>query len=121
MRDVLAGFGGGRVVIGVTSTPFKCPPAPSETALLTHEFLTARGLRSSSEIALVMPLPSPVPPLPDASDADDRLRRTWHRNGDVTFAGGRPPFGHFDTATEAASAEKDGYGASRQHRWIGAD
>ena len=24
-RDVLAGFGGGRVIIGVTSTPFKCP------------------------------------------------------------------------------------------------
>ena len=26
-RDVLGAFGGGRVVIGVTSTPFKCPPA----------------------------------------------------------------------------------------------
>src|ERR1700729_597739 len=31
-RDVLDSFDGGRVVIGVTSTPFKCPPAPSETA-----------------------------------------------------------------------------------------
>lgn len=69
VRDVLAGFGGGRVVIGVTSAPFKCPPAPSETALLMHEYLTDRGLRTGSEIALVMPMPAPVPPLPAASEA----------------------------------------------------
>lgn len=68
-RDVLEKFEGGRVVIGVTSTPFKCPPAPSETALLVHEFLSARGLREKSEIAVVMPLPTPVPPLPAASEA----------------------------------------------------
>lgn len=68
-REVLESFAGGRVVIGVTSTPFKCPPAPSETALLVHEFLSARGLREKSEIAVVMPMPAPVPPLPAASEA----------------------------------------------------
>lgn len=68
-RDVLANFAGGRVVVGVTSAPFKCPPAPSETALLVHELLTERGLRDTSEIAVVMPLPTPVPPLPAASEA----------------------------------------------------
>src|SRR6185312_14339145 len=68
-RDVLASFPGGRVIVGVTSTPFKCPPAPSETALLVDEFLTDRGLRNSSEITLVMPLPVPVPPSPEASKA----------------------------------------------------
>jgi sulfide:quinone oxidoreductase len=67
-RDVLETFAGGRVVVGVTSTPFKCPPAPSETALLVHDFLAERGLRDRSEIALVMPLPRPIPPSPDASD-----------------------------------------------------
>ena len=61
LREVLANFDGGRVVVGVTSTPFKCPPAPSETALLVHDFLTARGLRDRSEISLVMPLPVPIP------------------------------------------------------------
>ena len=45
-REVLEAFDGGRVVVGVTSTPFKCPPAPSETALLMHDFLTERGLRA---------------------------------------------------------------------------
>lgn len=39
LRDVLERFAGGRVVVGVTSTPFKCPPAPSETAVLMHDFL----------------------------------------------------------------------------------
>lgn len=69
LREVLEQFEGGRVVVGVTSTPFKCPPAPSETALLMHDYLERRGLRDSSEIALVMPLPVPVPPSPAASEA----------------------------------------------------
>ena len=68
-REVLDGFRGGRVIVGVTSTPFKCPPAPSETALMMHDFLVARGLRDASEIALVMPLPAPIPPSPFASAA----------------------------------------------------
>jgi len=67
LRDVLDRFEGGRVVIGVTSTPFKCPPAPSETALLMHDFLSKRGLREKSEISLVMPLGAPIPPSPGAS------------------------------------------------------
>jgi sulfide:quinone oxidoreductase len=68
-RDVLAGFEGGRVIIGVLSTPYKCPPAPSETALLLHEELVERGLRGSSEISLVVDFPRPIPPSPEASAA----------------------------------------------------
>ncbi|SDJ04483.1 sulfide:quinone oxidoreductase [Frankineae bacterium MT45] len=69
LRDVLPRFQGGRVVVGVTSTPFKCPPAPSEAVLLMHDYLTARGLREQSTISLVTPLPVPVPPSPPASQA----------------------------------------------------
>ena len=68
-REVLNSFGGGRVIVGVTSTPFKCPPAPSETALMLHDFLVDRGLRETSEISLVMPLGAPIPPSPAASKA----------------------------------------------------
>ena len=68
-RDVLDSFGGGRVIVGVTSAPFKCPPAPSETALLLHDDLQERGLRDASEISLVMPLGAPIPPSPAASQA----------------------------------------------------
>lgn len=67
LRETLEAFPGGRVVVGVTSTPFKCPPAPSETVMLVHEMLTERGLREGSEIALVMPFSRPVPPSPEAS------------------------------------------------------
>ena len=69
LRDVLSNFGGGRVVVGVTSTPFKCPPAPSETALLMHDYLSRRGLRDGSEISLVMPFGVPIPPSRAASEA----------------------------------------------------
>ena len=67
LRDVIADFDGGRVVVAVTSSPFKCPPAPSECALLVDDVLTERGVRSRSSIDLVMPLPTPIPPSPDAS------------------------------------------------------
>jgi sulfide:quinone oxidoreductase len=88
LRQVLESFEGGRVVIGVTSTPFKCPPAPSETALLTHDFLLRRGLRDRSEISLVMPLGAPIPPSPPASQAilaafAERGIR-WHPNLQIT-------------------------------------
>ena len=69
LRDVLAEFDGGRVVIGVTRPPFKCPPAPSETALMMHDLLVRKGVRDRSEITLVMPFPVPIPPAPDASQA----------------------------------------------------
>jgi sulfide:quinone oxidoreductase len=68
-REVLDSFGGGRVIVGVTSTPFKCPPAPSETALMLHDYLVQRRLRAASEISLVMPLGTPIPPSPAASQA----------------------------------------------------
>jgi sulfide:quinone oxidoreductase len=67
--DLLADFTGGHVVVGVTSTPFKCPPAPSETALLVDELLRTRGLRDSSTVSLVMPLGVPIPPSPQASES----------------------------------------------------
>ena len=68
-RAALDAFDGGRILIGVAATPYKCPPAPSETALLLHDELVARGLRDRSEIALVVPMPKPVPPAPSASAA----------------------------------------------------
>jgi sulfide:quinone oxidoreductase len=68
-RDKIAAFDGGRVIIGVRSAPFKCPPAPSETALLMHDYLTTKGLREQSSIALAMPFGRPIPPSPDASAA----------------------------------------------------
>lgn len=69
LRDVLPSFSKGRVIVGVTSAPFKCPPAPSEAALLMHDYLVNRGIRNDCEISLVMPFGMPIPPSPDTSRA----------------------------------------------------
>lgn len=69
LRDVIPTFEKGRAIIGVTSTPFKCPPAPSEATLLLHDHLTARGVRADCEISLVMPFGVPIPPSPETSQA----------------------------------------------------
>jgi sulfide:quinone oxidoreductase len=69
LRDALPSFGEGRAVVGVCGAPFKCPPAPSEAALLLHDYLLDRGVRARCEISLVMPFPTPVPPSPDTSAA----------------------------------------------------
>ena len=69
LREWLSRFEGGPVVVGVCGKTFKCPPAPSETALLLHDFLNARGLREASDISLVMPFGTPIPPSPESSQA----------------------------------------------------
>ena len=69
LREVLPTFTKGRAIVGVTSTPFKCPPAPSEAALLLHDYLTAKGVRDACEISLVMPFGVPIPPSPASSRA----------------------------------------------------
>lgn len=69
MAGLLPGFTSGHAVIGVCGAPFKCPPAPSETALLLHDHLTELGVRGDCEITFTIPLPTPVPPSPDTSRA----------------------------------------------------
>jgi len=69
LRDTLPQFERGPVIVGVCGKSFKCPPAPSETALLLHDYLTARGRRQETEITLVMPFGTPIPPSPDTSQA----------------------------------------------------
>jgi len=69
LREVLPTFSKGHAIIGVTSTPFKCPPAPSEATLLLHDYLTSRGVRGACQISLVMPFGVPIPPSPEASRA----------------------------------------------------
>ena len=68
-RGVLANFSGGRAIVGVCGTPFKCPPAPSEAALLLDELLRTRGARDDVSITLAMPFGIPIPPSPATSQA----------------------------------------------------
>jgi sulfide:quinone oxidoreductase len=69
LAGIIPSFSQGHAVIGICGAPFKCPPAPSECALLLDETLTARGVREACEISLVIPLGTPVPPSPETSAA----------------------------------------------------
>lgn len=69
LHKVIPGFSGGHVIVGVCSAPFKCPPAPSEAALLMHDYLLKRGIRQDCKISIVMPFGVPIPPSPDTSVA----------------------------------------------------
>jgi sulfide:quinone oxidoreductase len=69
LAGVIPAFSRGHAVIGVCGAPFKCPPAPSECALLLDEQLKARGVRDACQISFVIPLGTPVPPSPEASAA----------------------------------------------------
>ena len=85
LAEIIPTFSQGHVVIGVCGAPFKCPPAPSECALLLHDELTARGVRDACQISFVMPLSRPVPPSPETSEA---LEREFAER-DIAFIGGR--------------------------------
>jgi sulfide:quinone oxidoreductase len=69
LGEMLKTFTNGHVLIAVGGAPFKCPPAPSEAALMMHDYLTTRGIRSACAITLILPLETPVPPSPETSRA----------------------------------------------------
>ena len=81
LSEVLPTFTKGHAIVGVTSTPFKCPPAPSEAALLLHDYLLKRGVRKDCAISLVMPFGIPIPPSPSTSKA---LIKAFEER-DITF------------------------------------
>jgi sulfide:quinone oxidoreductase len=85
MHALLLGFKQGHAVIGVCGAPFKCPPAPSECALMLHDFLSERGVRGQCRISMVLPLSSPVPPSPETSKA---LLKAFAER-DIAFMPGR--------------------------------
>jgi sulfide:quinone oxidoreductase len=69
LRDILSAFRGGTCVVGVMTPHYKCPPAPSEAAMLMHDYLAERELRDRCRIIMVTPFPSPLPVSKEAGDA----------------------------------------------------
>ena len=56
LRDALAKFEGGRLVVNVVEMPIKCPVAPLEFLFLADEFFTRRGIRDRVELVYATPL-----------------------------------------------------------------
>ena len=61
LRDALAGFKGGKVLVSVLGQPFKCPPAPFEGSFMLDEHFKQQGIRDSVEMATTFPMGRPVP------------------------------------------------------------
>ncbi|HET6779578.1 MAG TPA: FAD/NAD(P)-binding oxidoreductase [Nitrososphaera sp.] len=61
LRDALSSFRGGSIRLVVCSTPFKCPPAPYEAAMLIDDYLRSKGLRDKSDIQIFTLEPQPMP------------------------------------------------------------
>lgn len=85
LAEILPTFSKGHAIVGVCGAPFKCPPAPSECALLLHDALVERGVRDACQISFVIPLPAPVPPSPETSAA----LRTEFDSRDITLITGK--------------------------------
>jgi sulfide:quinone oxidoreductase len=86
LAEIIPTFSSGRALIGVCGAPFKCPPAPSECALMLDDELTRRGVRGDCEITFVIPLGAPVPPSPETSAA---LREEFAGRGIELITGRR--------------------------------
>ena len=56
LRDALAKFEGGRLVVNVVEMPIKCPVAPLEFVFLADDYFSRRGIRDKVEITYVTPL-----------------------------------------------------------------
>jgi sulfide:quinone oxidoreductase len=85
LAELLPAFTHGRAIIGVCGAPFKCPPAPSEAALLLHDYLSTRGVRDACAISIVIPFATPIPPSPATSEA---LLSAFAERG-IEFVAGR--------------------------------
>jgi sulfide:quinone oxidoreductase len=59
LRDSLAEFRGGRVVVGVPLGPYRCPPAPYEAQWMLDGYFRQRGIRQRVEIEYFTREPEP--------------------------------------------------------------
>ena len=59
LRDTLASFRGGRVVVGVPLGPYRCPPAPYEAQWMLDGYFRQRGIRDRVEIEYFTREPEP--------------------------------------------------------------
>jgi sulfide:quinone oxidoreductase len=61
LRDALADFAGGRVLLSVLGQPFKCPPAPFEGSFMLDNLFQERGTRGDVQLITTFPMRGPVP------------------------------------------------------------
>ena len=61
LRNALNNFKAGKIVVGVSSMPYKCTPAPLEAVFLLNDYFRKRGIRDKIEIEYMYPMPMAFP------------------------------------------------------------
>lgn len=84
LRKALEAFRGGRIVVGVASVPYKCPPAPSEAACQLDYYFTKKGMRDKVDIHFLSPL-SRVFPLENVNGAVEGTFRHHNIRSTIFF------------------------------------
>jgi len=105
LAEAVERFAGGTIHIAITGGPYKCPPAPFETAMLLDEHLRTRGLRERSTLAVTTFQPLLLPNAGEAGSAwvGEQLGSrsiTWEvgrkvqqiEAGRIVFESGEAPF-----------------------------
>ena len=77
LKKKLNNFKAGRIVVGVSSMPYKCTPAPLEAVFMLNDYFTRRGIRDKVEIQYVYPMPMAFP---DQGISDIALKM-FHERG----------------------------------------
>ncbi len=92
LREVIPGFRTGTAIVGVCGAPFKCPPAPSEAAILLDDYLRERGVPRRCPDPGRDPVRRPRPALARHLRGDPRaIRRARHRVRGRAQGGGAGP------------------------------
>lgn len=60
LREALPKFTGGKLVILIPRTPFKCPPAPYEAAFLLHDLFKRKAMRERVSMSVITVEPRPM-------------------------------------------------------------
>ncbi len=97
-KKVIEDFSGGNIAVGVSRTPFKCPAAPYETALLLDYYYKKKGLGDKVRIWFFtpegLPLPSAGPDIGNGTldlmksrgiDAKFKVKLTEVKPGEAVF------------------------------------
>ena len=100
-KNALEVFSGGSVTVGVSRTPFKCPAAPYETALLLDYYFKKKGMGGQVKVRFFtpegLPLPSAGPDIGNGTldfmesrgiEARFKVKLTEVRPGDAVFDDG---------------------------------
>jgi sulfide:quinone oxidoreductase len=61
LKNALNHFKSGKIIVGISSMPYKCTPAPLEAVFLLNDYFAKRGIRDKVEIEYMYPMPMTFP------------------------------------------------------------